>query len=427
MASATILSLLSRLLTVHLFRSIPHLRSCLLSCNAHHQSTPNALMASLTSQGYTVRTTRLIMLDFLDGLEADRSTLFGRERPALRRSTTSRHFDLTYGPMSQPLRTVTTPAAFLAHPRGHTLAPLDAAERTLRGQMMKGERPVFLARCPFGEFKPPGASARSRGERGDGGEVLSYPLSPTIGGGALAPFEMTFCGEGDRRRLVRGSSTEGCDEGEFFGETDPPEARAGTVDEGRGEGQPAKRRVFDRPEPPEACAHTLDTGAIGRAEEGGWEAVWGERANEGMARRDMAHWDEESEVVAGARLLPLSRGNPVSSAACSDTRKARSICVGQQRVEGDAVPGFAVDAGLSSTSMRAFRRRRCGAIGDVGGRFSNEEARAASGNSGRGERRQQARREGIAGEARGDSGRGERGQRARGEGTAGEAGGKRGW
>ena len=68
-------------------------------------------------------------------------------------------------------------------------------------------------RCPFGEFKPPGASARSRGELGDGGEVFSYPLSPTIGGGALVPCEMTFCGEGDRRRLVRGSSTEGCDEG----------------------------------------------------------------------------------------------------------------------------------------------------------------------------------------------------------------------
>ena len=61
----------------------------------------------------TVSTTRLIMLDFLDGLEADRSTLSERERVMLRRSTTSSHFDLTYGLMSQPLKTVTTPAAFL--------------------------------------------------------------------------------------------------------------------------------------------------------------------------------------------------------------------------------------------------------------------------------------------------------------------------
>ena len=58
-----------------------------------------------------MRTTRLIMLDFLDGLEADRLTLSERERVMLRRSTTSSHF--TYGPMSQPLKTVTTPAGFL--------------------------------------------------------------------------------------------------------------------------------------------------------------------------------------------------------------------------------------------------------------------------------------------------------------------------
>ncbi|KAL1720956.1 hypothetical protein EV715DRAFT_262410 [Schizophyllum commune] len=437
MASSTTLSLLSCLLTVHLFRSIPRLRSCLLSCNAHHQSTPNALMASYTSQAFSVSpasfSTRIRVGIY------DRSTLSERERVMLRRSTTSSHF--TYGPMSQPLKTVTTPAAFLAHlfrsPHDQTLTTYDAGKKRPFTRVIPTARDDLCATVR--RRKDPEFGRYTKGRLLLDRQRRAHPLGvndPTRRGlpaprlGIKPRADSLFCGKGvplraeppeararTHGRVARRSppppprSRQGvgcvliCRKGPSFLS---PEASMWSLCELGGGGRGPRLLPFAEigggalkpwapqmrdatrvsPKPPKttfrsewtaggmrahprysrdgegvrADAPPSSFSRLSRTEEGGWEAVWGSERTRG--------WQAPPPVSRSPRLERC--------VACSDTRKARSICVGQQRAEGDAVPGFAVDAGY------------------------------------------RARREGRAGEGRGDSGRGERGQRAGREG-------KRGW